>query len=318
MPLKWKPWGTLGPPSAQNRVTGIRGGSSELCAVRFENLQWWRYLISLGNLCHTGKRSGVFSFHSYIQFESLLFPYLSFFSSAHTVHCCEELGSVFSDSSHRGRLLFLCPPKPLHVWAEEAPSSIRTNKVWADLLPVTLLLPGRLWLVCRSLLSTTLRFSSAVLLFGWTAPGWHWSQGLFNPRCNTFHMWFLNFTRLLSPHSSSLQLSASSLWLYWLVLLVWCHLYTLCVLHHFYQVTDRGVNQVRSQPPAVLQLLLACRWSRTHELLSSGTNHPTCFHLLIQTATSELEYKSSLGQCWKPSEGWDKWHVLLCLHSQIQ
>lgn len=35
-----RPWGTLGPPPAQNRVTyGIGVGSSELCAVGFENLQ---------------------------------------------------------------------------------------------------------------------------------------------------------------------------------------------------------------------------------------------------------------------------------------
>lgn len=162
---------------------------------------------------------------------------------------CEKLGCVFSDSSHKGAGCYFFVLQS-HCMSE-FPSPIRTNKVWADLLPVTLLVPGRLWLVPRLLLSTTLRFL-AVLLPGWAIPGWHWSQGLFNPSIplvlSEFHK--VSVTTFLQPAAISLVLvtvliSTSSL------------VHTLCV-HPFCQVTDRGVNQVRSQPPALLQLLLAC------------------------------------------------------------
>lgn len=173
----------------------VAQGSVQLGLKTSNDGDWTLLQVSCATalLSAEGKVLGLFLFRSYIQFGSLLFLYLSFLSSPqHDVLLWRAWLYLLKLLTHRGRLLFLCPPKPLHAWAEVAPSPVRTHKVWADLLPVTLLVPGRL-------------FFLAVLHPGWAGPGWHWSQGLLNPRCNTFHLCFLSFTRFLSPNSCSSQ-----------------------------------------------------------------------------------------------------------------
>lgn len=176
---------------------------------------------------------------SYIQFQSLLFQFIPYLLSSYYALLWRACLYLFNKPLvGRDKLLFMSPQShcmsglkqpwslspisygltsteqiccPWHCWYS-------LGCCWPSWLP------GRLWLVPRLLLNTTLSSFSAVLLPGQAAPSRHWSQWLFQVQhvafvLSEFHK--VSVTPCLQPAAGRLALVT--------VLTgppVWCHLHT--------------------------------------------------------------------------------------------
>lgn len=153
-----------------------------------------------------------------------------------TMHCCEELGSVFSiNSTQVGTGCYLCPPKTITCLGSNSPGPSAPSHMAG--LKSAEQVCCCLWYCWHSLGCWWLSWCPSCCSPPPPGPSQQHCSPARQPhagtevrgysRCSTLYLCFLNFTRLLSSHSSYLQLEALSLWLYWLVLLVRCHLHTI-------------------------------------------------------------------------------------------